>query len=98
LTSPFRYRPTEPDADVDHDGEKPDWEDNALSNVLAWASTTFVPTWCQNDTHWTGRLTKHLWTSCPCCMMFRGLVLGVVLSLGVVLPILILLLVLLNLR
>ena len=76
MTNPFRYRPSEPDADVDHDGEKPDWEDNWLSNFLAWGSTNFTPTWCQSPTDWASRFALYLWTSCPCCMLFRGLALG----------------------
>lgn len=79
MTSPFRYRPA-PDADVDHDGEIPDWEDNWLSNAFAWASTVFVPTWCQNEQHWTGRFAAFLWTSCPCCALFRGITLGILLG------------------
>lgn len=79
MTSPFRYRPG-PDADVDADGNVPDWEDNALSNFLAWGSTTFTPTWCQNDKHWSARFANSLFTTCPCCMVFRGIVIGVTIS------------------
>jgi hypothetical protein len=80
LTSPFRFRPPEQD-DVDHDGKTvDDWEDNALSNALAWSSTTFVPMWCQTPEHWTSRLADYLYTSCPCCMIFRGLSLGIIFS------------------
>ena len=54
MTSPFRYRPPE-QPDVDHDGKTvDDWEDNALSNSLAWSSVTFMPMWCQTDRS-TGR-------------------------------------------
>ena len=80
MTSPFRFRPQEPEADVDHDGEKPDWQDNALSNFLAWGSTTFTPTWCQSPEDWASRFSNYLWTSCPCCMLFRGLALGFFIS------------------
>jgi hypothetical protein len=79
LKNPFTYRPG-PDADVDHDGKVPDWEDNALSNGLAWASTVFTPTWCQNEQHWSARFANTLFTSCPCCMIFRGITIGFVLG------------------
>jgi hypothetical protein len=79
MVSPFAYRPS-PDADVDHDGNVPDWEDNALSNFLAWASTRFVPTWCQHERHWTSRFALTLFTTCPCCMIFRGIVIGFLVS------------------
>jgi hypothetical protein len=80
MTNPFRYRPKQ-QPDVDHDGKTvDDWEDNALSNALAWASITFVPTWCQDEQHWTGRLANSLFTTCPCCMVFRGLTLGAFIS------------------
>jgi hypothetical protein len=78
--NPFRYRPQNPTADVDHDGEVPDWEDNWLSNALAWGSTTFIPGWCQNEVHWTAKVTTYLFTSCPCCMFFRGLFFGAIVS------------------
>jgi hypothetical protein len=76
MKNPFRYRPN-PDADVDHDGKVPDWEDNALSNFFAWASTVFTPTWCQSEDDRAARFANYLWTSCPCCMLFRGLFLGI---------------------
>jgi len=60
--------------------EETDWEDNALSNSLAWASATFVPAWCQTPTHWTQRFADTLFTTCPCCMFFRGLALGILIS------------------
>jgi len=47
---------------------------------MAWASVTFVPRWCQDEEHWTARFTKTLWTSCPCCATFRGIVIGAVLA------------------
>ena len=93
ISNPFRFRPTEPEADVDQDGEIADWEDNALSNFFAWASTIFTPTWCQNETHWTGRFAKFLWTSCPCCLLFRGVFLGLFISGILWLPLIVLYLV-----
>jgi len=89
MTSPFRFRPPEPSADTDKDGEVADWQDNALSNALAWASVTFVPTWCQSEQDWASRFANYLWTSCPCCMLFRGITIG--LALGLVLCLLLIL-------
>ena len=82
MISPFRFRPSAPEADADHDGEIADWEDNWLSNFLAWGSTKFTPTWCQTETHWTARFAKWLWTSCPCCALFRGIMIGLVLGIS----------------
>jgi hypothetical protein len=90
MTSPFRFRPPEQE-DVDHDGKTvDDWEDNALSNFLAWSSQTFMPNWCQTPEHWTSRSANYLYTSCPCCMIFRGVFLGLVFSVVIWIPILIL--------
>ena len=61
--------------------EPVDWQDNWLSNFFAAASLKFVPSWCQeNEHHWTNRLSDYLYTSCPCCKLFRGIVLGLVAS------------------
>jgi len=80
MTNPFRYRPPE-QPDTDHDGKTvDDWEDNALSNFLAWSSVTFMPMWCQTEEHWTSRFASTLFTTCPCCMIFRGLALGIITS------------------
>lgn len=81
MNNPFRYRP--PEAKLDHDmgeegTEETDWEDTALSNSLAWASATFVPNWCQTKQHWTQRFADQLFTTCPCCMIFRGITIGAI--------------------
>ena len=78
LVSPFKYRPEAPQ---DHnDGETDDWADNWLSNSLAWASRTFLPSWCSTEEHWTSKFMDYLYTTCPCCMLFRGIVVGFLLS------------------
>jgi hypothetical protein len=80
VISPARFRPDDL-PDVDHDGKTvDDWEDNPTSNSLAWASATFVPMWCQTPEHWSSRFASTLWTSCPCCMIFRGIAIGVIMS------------------
>lgn len=81
--NPLRYRPPEAayDAAMGEPGtERTDWEDNPSSNAIAWASATFVPSWCQVEGHWTNRLVDYLFTTCPCCMFFRGAALGILLS------------------
>jgi len=47
---------------------------------MAWGSTVFTPTWCQSPDDWASRFAAFLWTSCPCCMVFRGIIIGTFLS------------------
>ena len=35
-----------------------------------------MPDWCQTEEHWTSRLVNYLFTSCPCCMFYRGFFFG----------------------
>jgi hypothetical protein len=53
-----------------------EWADNWLSNTFAWGSHRFTPGWCRSKEHWTSRMAQHLFTDCPCCLLFRGLILG----------------------
>lgn len=71
--NPFRYRPPQ--------GDDSFWDDNALSNVLAWLSKVVTPRWCQSPDHWTARLADRLFTDCPCCLLFRGAALGAAVAL-----------------
>lgn len=73
MTAPWIYRPLNSD--------DPDWEDNAVSNSMAWASDTVVPKWCKEDGHWTFKVTKPLWAECTCCLTFRGVIIGLALGL-----------------
>lgn len=66
--NPLKYRPDDP--------EYKDWDDNAVSNAMAWLSDTLIPWACGSETHWTARFADKLWTSCPCCLLFRGACLG----------------------
>jgi hypothetical protein len=76
MSSPFRFRPDSQE-DVDGDGKVvEDWEDNPISNTMAWTSATFVPDWCQTEEHWTSRFVNYVFTTCPCCMFWRGFFLG----------------------
>lgn len=56
--------------------EDSDWADNAVSNSFAWASHKFLPAWCQTPEHWTSRFTGYMFTTCPCCLLFRGIIIG----------------------
>ena len=60
-----------------------EWEDNWLSNFFAAASKEFTPAWCQTPSHWTSKLTQYCFTDCPCCLFFRGLILGLVFSIPI---------------
>ncbi|MBO4228433.1 hypothetical protein GRB70_39745 [Bradyrhizobium neotropicale] len=67
MPNPFHYRPG---------ADQADWADTALSNAMAWGSQTFVSSWCASETHWTSRATEHVFTDCPCCLFFRGCLIG----------------------
>jgi hypothetical protein len=66
--------------DDPHPDSPVEWADNPLSNFLERASRTVTPNWCQTEEHWTARVTQTLFTDCPCCLLFRGLVIGGVLG------------------
>ena len=73
----MKFRPSDIPAFGDPDPDGPvQWEDNWLSNTMAWVSHKFLPAWCQTPEHWTSRLAQTLWTDCPCCLLWRGLTLG----------------------
>ena len=72
--APWKYRPTDPDP------ERVEWEDNAISNTLAWCSDTIFPHFCKTPEHWTSRFANYFWTDCPCCLFLRGVVVGIAVS------------------
>src|SRR6187401_3140961 len=73
----MRFRPGDlPTGDPTTPNTPVEWEDNWLSNNLAWISYHWFPTWCQTEDHWTSRVTQYLFTDCPCCILFRGLSIG----------------------
>lgn len=67
--------------DLDPNHDPIDWADNWLSNFLAFVSYHVLPSWCSTPEHWTSRLTGYLFTDCPCCLLFRGIVVGIAISL-----------------
>jgi hypothetical protein len=77
----LKFRPADAEAMGDPHPDGPvEWEDNAISNTFAWVSYKFLPRWCQTPEHWTSRLAQYLFTDCPCCLLFRGIVIGFVIS------------------
>lgn len=74
MQNPFKLRPEHlPTFETAPD----EWADNWLSNFMAWFSLTVLGPWCSTPEHWTSRLTHHMFTSCPCCLIFRGITIGV---------------------
>jgi hypothetical protein len=72
-----------PEHDTRIGDDKVDWEDNRLSNFFAWASYKITPSWCQTPEHWTSRLAQYVFTDCPCCLLFRGLSIGILIGLSI---------------
>lgn len=88
MINPFRFRPETPDTAADPqaqqlDGGTGDWQDNWLSNFMACASRALLPSWCDTPGHWTSRVMQYLHTSCPCCLFFRGIAVGLLIGLGI---------------
>jgi hypothetical protein len=77
LDRPMHFRPGDlPVGDPTQPNTPVEWEDNWLSNLMAWVSYKVLASWCQTEDHWTSRTTQYLFTDCPCCLLFRGLSLG----------------------
>lgn len=68
-----RNRATEGDPNP---GGPVEWEDNWLSNLFAWGSFHVIPNWCQSEDHFSAKITKYLFTDCPCCLFWRGVTVG----------------------
>lgn len=82
MVNPFTYRPNWTDWPEDSEPDV-DWEDNWLSNAMAYFSERVVPRWCATPEHWTSRMTGYLWTSCSCCQTFRDLIVGFVVGIAI---------------
>jgi hypothetical protein len=75
----MHFRPgDDPRSDPTEQETPVQWADNWLSNSLAWASYRITPKWCQIEEHFTSRVTQYLFTDCPCCLLFRGLLVGLI--------------------
>ena len=57
-------------------GSQVEWEDNWLSNFFAWGSYRVTPNFCQTPEHFSSKLANYLFVDCPCCLLWRGIVLG----------------------
>ena len=80
----MHFRPGDnPRSDPTDQSGPVEWADNVVSNTMAWASYRVTPGWCQTEDHWSSRLTQSLFTDCPCCLLFRGLIVGVVIGLSI---------------
>lgn len=53
---------------------------NLLDRFFTWSADTLLPKWCQSPEHWTAKVSAYLFTDCPCCLVFRGIVVGAVLA------------------
>ena len=73
----FKFRP-EHDTRVDDLTDPIEWEDNPLSNAIAAISFYLFPKACQTPEHFTTRFMDYFYTTCPCCMFYRGLFIGAV--------------------
>jgi len=76
--NPFKFRPADAARVAPGEPHPDEWADNWLSNALAWLSLKLVKSWCSTEDHWTSRVTEYLYTDCPCCLLFRGAILGLV--------------------
>ena len=53
-----------------------DEKGNPVDRFFTWGAETFTPKLCQTEEHWTSRVTAILFTECPCCLMWRSLIVG----------------------
>ena len=75
----FKFRP-EHDTRVDDLTDPIEWEDNPLSNAIAASSFYLLPKWCQTPEHFATRFMDYFYTTCPCCMFYRGLLIGAIIA------------------
>lgn len=90
MTNPFRYRPKWEEQQVHYvpegaypvdaipspippDGEI-DWENNWLSNALAWASDATG----LSNIRLLHLVANPFWTDCPTCLFWRGAMVGAI--------------------
>jgi len=76
MQNPFRYRPDQTPKPDD------DWADNWLSNFMAWISQQGpLEPMCDNETRLSTKISEYFFATCPCCLFYRGVVIGSFLSL-----------------
>ena len=81
--NPFKYRPPHLTRDPELP-EAPDdieWEDNAVSNFMAYVSQTrLLEPMCNEEHYISSKIANYFYTSCPCCLFYRGLTVGFILG------------------
>lgn len=72
--NPFKYRPEQADYEFADaiDEEFTYWEDNAISNAMAWASVQIG----MDQYEWPSKVTNWMWTDCATCLAWRGIAVG----------------------
>lgn len=56
---------------------------NPIDRFFTWGADTLLPKWCQSPEHWTAKVSAYLFTDCPCCLLFRGITVGLVIGAAV---------------
>lgn len=56
---------------------EPEYKNN-VDKFFTLASEALIPSWCQNEEHWTSKVVDYLWpwNDCGCCLFFRGVTIG----------------------
>lgn len=86
MIAPWNYRPDYHRSDLEfvENPDVDDWEDNSLSNTMAWASDKVLGSqFCGDPDGWPVRLVNYLWADCSCCLFFRGVAVGAVTTIAV---------------
>ena len=81
--NPFKYRPEHlvRDPDLPEAPDDIEWEDNAISNFMAWFSQLPpLEPMCNEKEYLSSRFANYFYTSCPCCLFYRGLIIGAFIS------------------
>lgn len=75
MMNPFKFRPEREDFEFEDELEdgSTDWEDNWVSNFLAWASIQLG----MDQYEWPSKVMNPFFTDCATCLFWRGLAVGV---------------------
>lgn len=52
------------------------WEDNKISNAMAWSSDLIGATPLCKRESWMTKVVIYVWADCGCCLFWRGVALG----------------------
>jgi hypothetical protein len=53
-----------------------------VERVFTWGNETFFPDWCKEEDHWTFKFLDLMWIDCPCCLLYRGVFVGLAIGLA----------------